>query len=804
MDIKGINIQKILDEMSLDEKLAMLVGKGGWNICGNEEIPSVKMSDGPHGIRMVSDLTDGGQFAAPATCFPTASALACSWDKQLAFEIGAALADEATALGVNVVLAPGVNIKRSPLCGRNFEYYSEDPLLSGEMGGAFIRGVQSQDVGACLKHFACNSQESYRMISDSIVDERALREIYLKPFEIAIKANPAMVMCAYNKVNSTYCSENSYLLTDILRDEWGYKGVTVSDWSATHNLVKAVRAGLDLTMPSDRDLFAYDLEREIADGSLSMETINKSVRRLIELTDNVYLEPSGSIDYEAHDNLAYKAAVSSAVLLKNDGILPITPDKSIALIGKYATNPVYQGGGSSQVNPPRVASALDAFTEIERGVEVISGYGAESEILNDELRSAAVVASASADVCLVFLACADEAEGYDRNGLRLPSDQDKLMEALISAGRKVVAVLNTGGAIEMPWALRVNAILQVGLAGQQSALAAVDILTGRANPQGRLSETYPQRYRDCILSSYYGKDPVADYRESIFVGYRYFDKVGMQVLFPFGYGLSYSDIRYTKMTVKRLGEYDFTVSVSLKNVSPRGAFEVVQLYVSDINGFVPRPLRELKGFCKVYVDADSTVTVDIPLSYESFSFYDAEREKWSVFAGTYEISVGSSSRDLPLRQSIVLEEGNAILPNSRPPERYYKVEGSFTLEEFESLIGRKVNFYKPPVKGEFTTYSTSKEISSTFAGKQIVKMLKKRATVDGKLDSRQLEQMLNMPLDALMFFGGDAFTPVMLRAIVDLANGKTIKGISGLLNRKSDIKKIKRKEYDKQLKARKN
>lgn len=767
MEENGINIKRIADELSLEDKTGLLTGDGWWHTHATEELPSVRMSDGPTGLRCTPE---GSEVAEEATCFPTASALAQSWDRKLVFEVGEAIAEEATALGVNVVLAPGVNIKRNPLCGRNFEYFSEDPFLAGELGAAYISGLQSEDVGACLKHFAANSQESMRFISDSVIDERALREVYLAPFERALKSQPKMVMCAYNKLNGEYCSENKRLLRDILRSEYGFKGVTVSDWGAVHSRAKALSAGIDLMMPTDKGLFKKELDESIKSGAVSREDVDGAAERIVQLIDDVYLEPQGEIDFDKHKEISYRAALGGIVLLKNDDALPATANVKISLMGEVAAIPKYQGGGSSEVNAHKPISAVEAFTERDRAVEFYLGYsdGAD-EVENVTLRREAVEGSIHSDLCIVFVGLSNEAENADRADMHLPKYQELLLDALLCAGRRVCVVLCTGSPVEMPWANKAAAIIQAGLSGANGALAAVDVITGRQNPQGRLAESYPLKYRDCPSSNYYGGE-VAPYRESLFVGYRYYDKAGVDVRYPFGFGLSYSKIVYTALELKKTDNGVITASVTLENKSSRGAYEVVQVYVSDRTDTVFRPERELKGFEKVFVDADSSVTVNIPLGFRAFAFYDTAQNKWAVGSGEYEVRAGSSSRDLPLVAMVDLS-GDGVKDDA--PKAYREL-GSFSLEDFEALLGRKIE--QPIHKKPYTTLSTLRDVQNTLAGKFLYKTVLKR------MGEAQMTAMLDTPLDVMMQLS--EVRAYEIAAIVDACNRKFFAALKKILTKK--------------------
>ena len=768
MEVERLDIGKILAYLTREEKLRMLSGDGMWHTFGTGELPRVRMSDGPNGLRMTSNAGT----AVPATCFPTLSMLANSWDAALCYSVGAAIGREATAMGANVLLAPGLNIKRNPLGGRNFEYLSEDPLLAGELGKAYVAGVQSTGVGACVKHFAANSQEGMRMYSDSIVDARALREIYLKPFEIALKAKPAAVMCAYNKLNGKYCSESEYLLKTLLRDEWKFEGVVVSDWGAVHDRAKSFKAGLDLAMPCTDDIQYNSLDRALSAGEITEEQIDLSLSRILELIDNTYLEPYGDIDADAHDRIAYNAAAASLVLLKNEnGFLPLTKNMKVAAVGKYFTSAPIQGGGSSHVTELKSITPKNAFFQRAIDVKYISDI------------SKAVEETAGSDAVIVYAGCPAPAEGIDRETLSLPAEQDKLITDLTAAGRKVVVVLCSAGPVLMPWVNRVQAILYAGLNGASGALAAVDALYGRINPCGRLAETFPLEQED-FGSDFGGLRAV--YRESIFVGYRYYDALERRVLFPFGHGLSFCDIGYGDLHAKRYDSGDFDVSVTLTNNSARDAYETVQVYISDRTGRIMCAKKQLAGYAKVFVEGQTSTTATVRVDRSAFEFFNTESDKFDVCDGEYKIIVAASATDVK-KEMTVKVNGNFF--GYEQPLQYIKPRAEITDAEYERIYGAPIPAAcKRPERGEFTLDCCVDDIKHTFIGKCIKRSVMRRAKAAGAAGSTDrkafIESAMFTPLYAVSAMSGGALPISTANGIVQMANGHFFKGLKTMLKRK--------------------
>lgn len=757
----------------------MLSGDGMWHTFGPGELPRVRMSDGPNGLRMV----DGAMSSAvPATCYPTTGMLANSWDPALVYSVGVGLGKEATAMGVNLLLAPGVNIKRDPRGGRNFEYLSEDPLLAGELGKAYIAGVQATGVGACVKHFALNSQESYRMYADSVVDERALREIYLKPFEIALQAEPAAVMCAYNKFNGELCSQNRVLLTDILRGEWNYGGVVVSDWGAVRDPVAALNAGLDLVMPDSKGLFEAELAAAFDAGEITEGTVDRALSRILSMTDNVYLEPYGDFDVDSHDRLAYSAAAASLVLLRNErGYLPLTRDMKIAVVGELAETAPIQGGGSSHVSPLKQLSPLDAFSR--RGIDVsyLRGYSVDPKT-NAKLLKEAVDAVHDYDAMIVYVGQEAPTEGLDRSSIELPEAQNTLIHDLTAAGARVVVVVCSAGPVRMPWVNRVRSILYAGLNGQSGALAAVDALYGRINPCGKTAETFPFAQED-TGNDFGGK--VVPYRESIFVGYRYYDAVEKRVLFPFGHGLSFSEITYDDFAVRRVGEAEFEAQVTLTNRSVRDAYEIVQIYVSDRTGRIMCAKKQLAAFAKVFIEGETTTRVKLRIPRSAFEFFDVRSRRFAIADGEYKIFSAASAKNI--KHEVTVSVRGDFTDTIPFPESYVKpLRDGISDEDFAALLGSDIPAPPEPTKkGSYTLDNCADDIKKTFIGRILRRVILSRAKKSDAGVGRDsfIHSAMFTPFKVISTTWGDELPLKTAEAIISMANGKFFKGIKQLLSR---------------------
>ena len=656
-----MDIKKIISQMTIEEKASLLSGKNFWETKEVERlgVPSIMMTDGPHGLRKEEERN---KPSVPATCFPPAVLSACSFDRDLLRKMGEVLGDECIAQGVRIILGPGVNIKRSPLCGRNFEYFSEDPYLAGEIASAYIQGVQSKGVGTSLKHFATNNQETRRFSSDSQVDERALHEIYLSAFEKAVKnAQPATVMCSYNRLNGEYASENYSLLTEILREKWGFEGLVVSDWGAVNDRVKGVIAGLELEMPYSQGANDAKIVDAVRSGELPEATLDLAVERVLKLIERVGGDGSKPpYDKDRHNTLARKVAAESIVLLKNDGLLPLNKDSKIAFIGEFAEKPRYQGAGSSQVNPHSLTSALVGAAEYCE-VSYCKGFDLDHcDEVNPDLEAEAVAVAKDADVCVLFVGLPPsyESEGFDRDHMSLPSGQNQLVEAVVAANRNVIVVLQNGSPVEMPWVKKVGAIVESYLGGQAGGGAIADVLFGTLSPCGKLAESFPKKLSDNPSYLYYiGERDVTEYREGIFVGYRYYDTKEMDVLFPFGHGLSYTSFDFSNLKLSDLAIDDtgtLTVTVDVTNNGPMSGKEVVQLYVGkkEKDDIIIRAEKELKGFEKIFLELGETKTVMFTLDKTAFAYYNTKIHDRHVLTGDYRIMIGRSSRDIVLEAEV--------------------------------------------------------------------------------------------------------------------------------------------------------
>jgi beta-glucosidase len=661
-----VNAKQLVSQMTLEEKASLCSGKGFWNIKGVERLdfPSVMVSDGPHGLRKQTTSGDhlGLNDSIAAVCFPTAAGLACSFDRELMRLLGEALGEECQAEDVAILLGPAVNIKRSPLCGRNFEYFSEDPYLTGELAAAYIGGIQSKNVGVSMKHYAVNNQEHRRMTVNAVVDERTLREIYLTAFEIAVKkAKPWTVMCSYNKVNGTYASENKKLLTDILRDDWGFEGFVMTDWGACNDHVSGVMAGLDLEMPSTSDANDKLLVQAVREGKIPESKVDQAAERIVNIiaryTEN--RDTNAVFDRGVHHHLARRIARESMVLLKNEvSLLPIRGSKNVAFIGKFAKEPRFQGGGSSHINASEVLSAMQAVRSVHGGVTYAQGYDTKEDVIMPELISEAVQAAKEASIAVLFLGLPDafESEGYDRTHMRLPECQSALLDAVLNVQPNTVVVLHNGSPVEMPWADKVPAILEAYLGGQAVGGAVVDVLFGAANPCGKLAESFPIKLEDNPSHLYFpGDRDTVEYREGVYVGYRHYDAKHMDVCFPFGHGLSYTTFAYNNLRTSSAKLFDgesLHVSVDVTNTGSRAGKETVQLYVASAHQGISRPEKELRQFEKVSLNSGETKTVTMTLDRRAFAYYETSLPGWHVENGAYHILIGASSRDIRLEATV--------------------------------------------------------------------------------------------------------------------------------------------------------
>ena len=762
-----MDVVKYVNNLTNQDKARLVHGDGAWHTQAVDGLPSIMMTDGPHGLRKQQDANSGINDSAQATCFPTASAVATSWNRENARLVGKSIGEEALAQGVSVVLGPGVNIKRSPLCGRNFEYFSEDPYLAGELASSYVSAMQSEGVGCSLKHFAVNSQETRRMSINAVVDERALREIYLSAFERVVKqSRPYTVMASYNKINGYPSCQNKRLLTDILRNEWGFDVLVMSDWGACYDMAQGLSAGTDLEMPQDKSGYhERKTMKALADGSLSQKSLDRACLNVARLVDKCgSVKTDFTADSLAHNAIARKVAADSAVLLKNDGILPLNKQSKVLIVGELAEKPRYQGAGSSHVS-----SHCVSFLEVlnRNGVEFAycKGYNVNGDKADVKLEKEAVGKAEKYDVILFFGGLTDdfEGEGYDRTMLDIPSCQQKLLAKLAAVNGNIVFVAFGGSPFTMPWLGKTKALLNMYLGGQAVTEAAFDLLFGDVSPSGRLAETYPLRITDTPCYNYYNNDYFVDeHRESIFVGYRYYNTFGVPTLFPFGYGLSYARFEYSDLTVTNVG-CGYDVSVKVTNVGGVDASEVVQIYVDNCDCGYIRAKRELRAFEKVFVPAGKSVSVTARVDDRAFSiFLDGSFVK---IAGEYGISVCRNVEDAVLTEKIAVD-GEHILGNDRElyPCYYEPVVGSFNVAEiqFYKMAKQDKEVYYIPPRGEFTLLNTlgdmQKQVGLVRTVLRFAKRMAKRSS-PSKSMSDPVAQMiyqgaLSTPLISMMSVAG--------------------------------------------------
>ena len=794
-----VDYQAILASLTLEEKASLCSGLTFWKTAPVDRvgIPSVLMTDGPHGVRHEQESvgTNIMSPAHPATCFPPAVTTASSWDPSLAEAEGRAIAEEARAQKITTVLGPGVNIKRSPLCGRNFEYFSEDPLVAGTMGSAWVRGAKSLGVGASLKHFCANNQEHLRMCIDTIVDERALREIYLPAFEQVVKeTQPAQVMCSYNRLNGTYLSDNKRMLTDILRDEWGFEGIVVSDWGAVNDRLEGIRAGMDLEMPGNRGANDKVIVKAVKDGVISEEELDRVVLRLIKFAFECKANEVEGADpkFEEHHALAAKIASESAVLLKNEnGTLPVAKDAKIAVIGALAEKPRYQGSGSSNINPTRVTSFLNALDEENIPYVYAPGYKFRGDGYSAHLVKKAAEAAKDADVVLLFIGLTPkyESEGFDRRHIDMPDGHVILAEEIAKVNPNIVTVLSCGSPVQLDRVEPVSrAILNMYLGGQAVGLATRDIIFGKVNPSGKLAETFPLRESDNISSHYFPQGPRnVQYRESVFVGYRYFDTADKPVRYPFGYGLSYTSFEYSdlKLSATDIDEDDaLEVCFKVKNTGSRDGAEVAELYVSDRVSSVFRPKKELRAFKKVFLKAGEETTVTLTLGKRAFAYYNVLISDWHVESGEFDILVGASSADIRLSATVTVRSSapDAPIPDYREcAPAYYEIaaggenkQHSVPVEQFAALIGTSIVENTPYAKGEFDRNSCLSSLVASPVGKFMNSLIVGGAKMvagfseNGDMIVRSAQ---DMPLRAFMGFTGGMISSASVEALAEMCNG---------------------------------
>ena len=783
--------------LSLREQALLLTGRDFWHTspvtkCG---IPSIMVSDGPNGLRKEEQVGPLQKGTMKAVCYPSATALAASWDRNVMSMVGSSLADECKSSRVSVLLGPGINIKRSPLCGRNFEYYSEDPYLAGELAASYINAVQEKGIGTSLKHFAANNTETRRMVSNSLVDERALREIYLRGFEIAVKkAQPWTVMCAYNKLNGTYCTENSYLINDILRGEWGFTGLTVSDWASINDRIASLNAGLDLEMPSTGYANVRKIAKAYRKGEVPADTIEESAGRVLDLVTKAEPNlkiPVEPVDWDAHHKLAGQLAEQCVVLLKNEGnFLPVSKEQKIAVIGERARTPLYQGYGSAQINSYQVDNVLDSLVDAGANVQYSRGYRIEkSDEVNTSLINEACEIARNCDVALIFVSCAelDVSESSDRNSISLPKSQTELIEAVCRVNPNAAVIVTTGSCIEMPWVNAPRAIIQSYLLGEASGVAIANILLGKTCPSGKLPETYPIRLEDTPCLDNYKTDTNDNvlYKESIFVGYRYYDKTNTPVLFPFGHGLSYTKFEYSDIHLssnKISSDNKLTVTFTLTNNGSYSASEVVQVYVGLADSAVYRAPKELKRFEKVFVVSGTQQKVSIELNKDAFEYYSTELGAWVVESGKYEIMIGSSSSDIRLKTSVEVDSVDSLSEEldykSIAPNYFAGNIKSVTNEEFEDILGMYIEDFLPYDSDDrMTVDHCLSDALDTPGGKGIGSFVEKTVDFFFKDDAVMREivysSVMNIPIKRFVSNTRGVVSDTMAEALVHYLNSKS-------------------------------
>lgn len=695
---------EIVSKMSLEQKAEFVSGYDYWHLCENEELglPKIMVTDGPNGLRKQNPNGNsvGLGNSYPATCFPNSATSACSWDMSLLEQEGEALAEECLKEKVSVLLGPGTNIKRAATCGRNFEYFSEDPLLAGECSAAWINGLQSKGVGASLKHFCCNSQEAFRMVIDEVIDERAMREMYLTAFEIAVKkAQPWTIMNSYNRINGVYASESAYHQLQIAKGEWGFKGLFVTDWGSSVDRVPGLVAGTDLEMPSSGTYNKEKIMLAVRTGELDEAVLDERVDSVVDLIlkSKPALSQEHDFDVEKHHEVAQKIAEGSMQLLKNeDNILPLKAGLKVAVIGEMAKKPRFQGAGSSVVNPIKeVENAYHNLVKLGVHVTYAQGYSKSKDQIDAKLFVEAKQVAKNADVVLVFAGLTEdfEGEGYDRVSISMPNCHNVLISEISQVNPNTVVVLSGGSVVEMPWVDKVKAILNCGLAGQAGGAAAANILTGKVNPSGKTAETYPKKFSDTPTYNNYPGGPVtSEHREGIYIGYRYYEKANKDVLFPFGHGLSYTQFKYSGIRVSKKNIKDtdsVTVSFKIKNIGSVAGAEVAQLYVADKESTIFRPIKELRAFEKVFLEAGEEKSVKLVLDKRAFAFYNVNISDWCVESGEFEILVGSSSADIRLTTSVNVESTvECEIPNYRESAAaYYDDVANITREDFAAVYG---------------------------------------------------------------------------------------------------------------------
>ena len=785
--MKHTDIIKTLD---LEQKCALLSGGTVFTTRAlpGKGIPAITLSDGPNGVRKQAGAADhlGLNPSVPATCFPTSATVANSWDPALGEAVGAAMGEEAAAQGVSVLLGPGLNIKRSPLCGRNFEYFSEDPYLAGKMAAAYVRGIQKNGIAACPKHFAVNSQELRRMASDSIVDERTLREIYLTGFEMVVKeAQPKTIMSAYNLVNGTYANENAHLLMDILRRDWGFDGAVVTDWGGSNDHALGVKNGSTLEMPAPGGDAVRELMKAVQTGKITEADVDARLEELLELvfTTKAAVDAApGKFDADAHHALARRAAAQSIVLLKNENsLLPLAKREKVAVIGDFAQTPRYQGAGSSAVNSIKVDSFLDCLAESGlNSVGYAKGFDRQGKP-DEALKAEAVLLAKNANVVLLCMGLDEikESEGIDRADMKLAENQLELLAAVAAANPNVVVLLSAGSSLESDWVKDCKALVYGCLGGQAGAGALVEVLTGAQNPCGKLAETWARSYADTPAKEHFGGDgPTVEYREGLYVGYRYYDTAGVPTAFPFGYGLSYTGFAYSDLKADENG-----VSLTVTNTGSCAGAEVVQLYVAKPDAKIFRPVKELKGFAKVFLEAGESKTVTIPLDDKAFRYWNVVTDRWEVEGDSYQLLVGASSADIRLTAAVTVEGTGAPDPYAGKNLEHYRTAQVQKVPdaEFEALLGHAIPENKVRIDRNMTLGEMGHGRSPIgWLAAAVLGALLRRSIKKGKPDLNIMFQY-NMPLRALAKMTNGAISMGMVDGIVMELQGFWVIGLVRVL-----------------------
>ncbi len=799
------SIHGLIRNMTLFEKASLCSGLTFWETkpINRLNIPSIFMSDGPHGLRKENnDDADNVALKSsyPATSFPPAVNMASTWNPELIKEVGKALGEQCINQNIDVILGPGTNIKRSPLCGRNFEYFSEDPYLAGKMASGYIKGTKTTGVGTSLKHFAVNSQETNRMTINEVVDERAFREIYLTPFEIAVKeSQPETVMCSYNRINGTYSSDNKYLLTDILRNEWGFEGLVVSDWNAVNDRVQGIVAGMDLEMPSCGGRTDKEIVKAVLDGTLAEADLDIVVERILNLVFKVVDARDDGYFYNYRDGhrLARRVASESIILMKNEkNALPIDHNDKIAVIGSLAKTIRYQGAGSSRINPYNLVSFTDYLDSHNLKYEYKEGYKLTNDGYDEALFNEAIECAKNNEKVIMFVGLTDsyECEGYDRKDMTIPSSHSKLIEAVAEVNKNIIVVLLGGSPVEMPWINKVDTLLNAYLPGEAAGEAIADIIYGIVNPSGKLAETYPVKLSDYIGSKYYvGAPKTSEHRESMYVGYRYYDSAKKDVLFPFGHGLSYTTFEYSDLKISndKITENDkVTITFNIKNTGKVDGAEIAQVYIKDIESSIFRPEKELKGFKKVFIKAGETESVTIELDKRSFAYYNVEIKDWAIESGDFEILVGASSRDIKLNATINVTGDKTInhLNYKETAPVYYNMQDAeeIPVEQFEAVYGDKMPPNVPAKRGEFDKNTTIGEMKCCIIGKLFCKFAP--AVIKSQVPDADMTTMLmlqqgmeEMPMRGLSGVTSGLLDNIVTEGIILWGNKHRLKGLGKML-----------------------